>query len=125
MTEITPKELAVYENIVESFIDNVVSQSGLSQTQAQDKFADTLSFSDKARIIVSKLRYDFAKNASPEKKARRLVAYCESTLKPLTAAFGEAALADALPEDARTQRIADLTETLGGTGIAKLIRKTL
>jgi hypothetical protein len=92
--------------------------------QANAKFSRNAKLGEKIGIIASKLCYEFTSSANPETKAKRLVTYCDKTVPVLVRAFGEKTVLDALPSEARSEKVASMSENLGGARIAGLIRKS-
>ena len=123
--KVTEEDLKTMEAIPAEFMANVLSNSGMSKEEAYDAYVKSLSTTEKASLAVSQMKLQFAKSAAPETKAKRIVEFCDKAVPGLTKVFGEQALIDGFPESAKTEHIADLTEQLGGSNIANLIRKTL
>jgi hypothetical protein len=92
--------------------------------EANAKFSQSARLGEKIGIIASKLCYDFTSSANPEIKAKRLVTYCDKTVPVLMRAFGEKTVVAALPPEARNEKVASMSENLGGARIAGLIRKS-
>lgn len=122
---ITEDDLKTLEAIPAAFMKNVLEQSGMSRDEAYKAYVGHLSVGEKAALMAAKLKLEFAKNADPETKARRIVDFCDKAVPSLTKVFGEQALIDAFPENGRSQHMVDLTTELGGKHIPALIRKTL
>lgn len=122
---VTEEDLKTLEAIPAAFMNNVLSNSGMTREEAYDAYVKSLSKMEMAGLAASKLKLQFSKSAAPETKAKRIVEFCDKAVPGLTKVFGEQALVDGFPESAKTEHMADLTEQLGGSKIANLIRKSL
>lgn len=126
MTEMNEDAFALLQGIQDEFSDTLVQSLGAkNQDEANRAVAAHMTRGDMVRAIFMKLRFEFKKNAAPETKARRLMAYTESMVPALTKTFGEQALVDSLPERARNENVATMVENLGSTRVAALVRKAL
>ena len=123
---VTKKDLETFKAIENQFSDTLINDHYNGNREAAlQEFSKNTSLGEKASIMYSRLRFNFADQANPENAAKHLLAYCDKSVPALTKAFGRHALVHALPDEAKTPRVADLAETLGAKHIPALIREAL
>ena len=121
--KITHEDAELLKKITDAFGKNV---SDNFDGDAQAAFTEKATGLEIAKLITTKIRANFNANAlSAEKRARTMLSHNSAALPILKRTFGEAALIDALPEEAKDQRVVDLCEELGARNIASLCRKAM
>lgn len=121
MANITKEQFETLSNMHNAFRKELLKKD----IDGVQKFSENTGFFEKLGLASAKLRLNFARNSGYETKAVRLVSFFDKAVPGLTRTFGEQALLEALPVEAKTQEVADLTAQLGGHRIAGLIQKTL
>jgi hypothetical protein len=121
MPEITKADFETINNIRDSLSTALIEKD----PGAVDRFANSLTFKEKTALMFALFRIKFNQNADYEVQTKNLVSYCDKAVPGLARTFGEQTLVDALPAEARTQKMAEFTEKTGGPRIAHLIRQTL
>ena len=126
MAQITSTQLETLQSIERNFSTTLVKDHFNDDSGAANAaFSEALSLSEKFRIFVAAFKYKKLPSDDINVTAKRLLNYCDRAVPALTTVFGEQALVDALPEEARTQEIVDLSRDLGGEQVARLLEKSL
>lgn len=124
MTKVSKEQVEALESIVEKFGQNVVSIAGKGANKA---FFKNTTFREKVRLSATRWLYTSLKGSKNyDKRAKRLVNYCETAVPALTRSFGEDVMVQAMKANTGcSEEFAAVSEDLGGKKIAALIRKSL
>ncbi|TVQ82619.1 MAG: hypothetical protein EA357_09245 [Micavibrio sp.] len=122
MPKYSREQVKTFEEIVDSFINNVVKSVGNTPDGKTpgEVFSKNIKFTEMPKILIARNAFNRGA-ADPDKRVKQILKYCSSVLPAMQRSFGDEALSDAVPQTARTQEIADICRENGAEGIAKLV----
>lgn len=116
--DVTKDDLRLVKSVVDRFSKNLL----FLNPEAIDVFAKHIGPKDYFNITAAKLALNVP-TFSVKTRVKRELKHCCASLPPLKKAFGEAALIEALPVLATSDRAIQLCDHLGVKDVADLCRK--
>jgi|TARA_B100001971_G_C18205584_1_gene547380 hypothetical protein len=118
--KVTKEDVSLLKRIADAFSTNLITSKG---EEALQRFMDELSPMDYFNIFAARTRKNLPTFRSNKIAAKRELDVCLASYEPLKRTFGENAMVQALPEEAISDRVIDLCDSLKAKLIADLCRK--